>query len=371
VTTKAPRYTKLALWVSCLTASIITLLSATSGSARAVVDAAQKSDCSGRIKFLLPGEFEVASVPYETLRRRIATFTDSAGFAFIDKEAAGDAKVEFVGSTLISEELDEIQLSKVVTAFEGEKDRRKKNRAIESRRPFEIASVPNIANNFYAWSVGSEVRLFFRLQNRMYLTAVDGSDELAENARSAIWLSKNIRSRAAGSIPSKGSICLPYSSANARGGSHFWQVATLYKLKAHPDVTIMVSDAALRADERLVKSREKSEKFLINDFWGQNTLGEDVGKIERGFPTRNGQAISLANQKGLASYVKIFRKNGTEDFGYYGLAQGNPSDTASADIAVSVITNAREANAKGIKPVTQDEFLRMVERFQESITLFD
>jgi hypothetical protein len=158
---KAPRYTKLALWVSCLTASIFTLHSATSGSARAVVDAAQKSDCSGRIKFLLPGEFEVASVPYETIRRRIATFTDSAGFAFSDKEAADYAKVLFVGSTLISEELDEIRLSTVVKAFEGEKHRRKKDQAIEPRRPFEIASVPKLANNFYAWRVGSEVRLFF------------------------------------------------------------------------------------------------------------------------------------------------------------------------------------------------------------------
>lgn len=76
------------LRIICLFAAIFTLLSAMSGGARGAADTTERWDCSGRLKVWLPGEFEVANVPYETLRKGIATFGEGGGFAFSDKEAA-------------------------------------------------------------------------------------------------------------------------------------------------------------------------------------------------------------------------------------------------------------------------------------------
>jgi hypothetical protein len=84
---------RMMLKIIFLILSFSVLVNPLQGRARASLEAAEKVDCSGRLKFMLPGEFEIASVPYGTLRRGITTFTDSTGFAFRDKEAADYAKV--------------------------------------------------------------------------------------------------------------------------------------------------------------------------------------------------------------------------------------------------------------------------------------
>lgn len=357
--------------IKCLITAIFASLNAMSGSAAASVDAGERWDCSGRLKFMLLGDFEIASVPYWTLRSNLVMIGPSTGFAFSDKQSADYASVLFSGTTLISEQLADDQISALIKEFVDATGRQKKRGIHSPRLPFEILPVRHIADNFYAWSAATEVRLLFRLQSRLYLMRINETPQVAENADYALRLSKNIKGRPPSSVPAANAICFPYSSVTANDGPKYWNVSSLYKLKAHPDVTIMVSDATLPREERAAKSREKSEKFLINDFWGQNTLAEDVEKIERGYSLGNGRTVRLAKQKGVASYVKILRKNGVVDFGYYALSRGSPTEPASTDIAISLMTNAKFAKAKGVRPVTEDEFLRMVERLQNSVTVIE
>lgn len=354
-----------------IVAFILLTIGCGSGQAAATGQLQGVADCSGRLAFTLPGDFEVATVPYQSLLRKISVFGPDADFRFTDSETAEFAKARYLGPMLISDELKDREIADAVKMFKNEKTRRAKNKASDVNRPFDLVAVPKFAENFDAWSVGSELRVMFHLHKHLFFLSMNNSDKVTENIASAVALAKNIDFRPKSTVPSGRGICLPYAAVRQPEQGAFGEVATLYKLNAHPDVTIMVSDSAMVASANGSPERAKAEKAAINDFWGQHQLYEDVQKVEKGFPLKNGESIELAGQKGTASFVRIIRKNGAVDYGYYGVSHGPVSKAGSANIAVYVVTHSQWAKDKSIEPVSSDAFLKMVELVQGSVVRND
>jgi hypothetical protein len=346
-------------------------LSSGSGVALAAGLPAAMPECSGRLTFTLPGDFDIASVPYQTLLKNISVFGRGEGFRFTDREPAEFAKVRYLGPMLISDELVEREISDAVKIFKDEKNRRAKNKSTDVNRPFGIVNVPKFAKDFEAWSEGDELRVLFRLKQHLLYVSVNNSENVSENIASAVGLSKNVEFREKSKVPPRNAICLPYAVVKQGEQGAFGEVATLYKLKLHPDVTIMVSDSTMFANASASSDRTMAEKAAINDFWGQNQLYADVEKIEKGFPLKNGRSIELAGQKGTASYVRIVRKNGAVDYGYYGVSHGSLGKMSESNIGIYIITHSQLAKDKSITPVSSDEFLKMVDLVQNSMRMID
>jgi hypothetical protein len=349
------------------------LLALGSGSGVAIASglSAGMPECSGRLTFNLPGEFEIASVPYQTLLKNISVVSRSPGFRFNDLEPAEFAKVRYLGPVLISGELKEREISDAVKIFKDEKNRRAKNKSTDVNRPFEIVNVQKFAKDFEAWSEGDELRVLFRLKQHLLYVSVDNSENVSENIASAVALSKNVEFREKSAVPPKNAICLPYAVVKQGEQRALGEVATLYKLKSHPDVTIMVSDSTMFPNASSSTDRTMAEKAAINNFWGQNQLYADVEKIEKGFPLKNGKTIELAGQKGTASYVRIIRKNGAVDYGYYGVSRGGLGKMSEYNIGIYIITHSQLAKDKLITPVSSEEFLKMVDSVQNSMRMID
>lgn len=328
-------------------------------------------ECSGRLTFTLPGDFDIASVPYQTLLKNISVFGRGEGFRFTDREPAEFAKVRYLGPMLISDELMEREISEAVKIFKDEKNRRAKNKSTDVNRPFDIVNVQKFAKNFEAWSEGDELRVLFRLQKRLLYISVNNGENVSENIASAVALSKNVEPREKSTVPPKNAICLPYAIVKQGEQGALEEVATLYKLKSHPDVTIMVSDSTMVPGASASSDRTMAEKAAINDFWGQNQMYADVEKIEKGFPLKNGRSIELAGQKGTASYVRIVRKNGAVDYGYYGVSHGSFGRMDASNVGIYIITHSQLAKDKLITPVSSDEFVKMVDSVQNSVKLIN
>lgn len=352
-------------------ACAILALASGSGVAIASGPSVGMPECSGRLMFTLPGEFEIASVPYQTLLKNITVFSRSPGFQFTDREPAEFAKVRYLGPILISDELKEREIFDAVKIFKNEKNRRAKNKGVEVNRPFDIVNVQKFAENFDAWSEGDELRVLFRLKQHLLYVSVNNSENVSENIASAVALSRNVEFREKSAVPPKRAICLPYAVVKHGEQGALGEVTTLYKLKSHPDVTIMVSDSTMVPGASASSDRTMAEKAAINDFWGQNQLYADVEKIEKGFPLKNGRTIDLAGQKGTASYVRIVRKNGAVDYGYYAVSHGNLGKMGESNIGIYIITHSQLAKDKSITPVSSDEFLKMVDSVQNSMTMID
>lgn len=321
-------------------------------------------ECSGRLMFKLPSDSELPGVPVEIFQTEMVSLSESYGFRFEDNERAG-ANHFFVGGPLIySHELSAEKIDETVRIFLNTKPRRN---AIDKR----VASVSHVADlpkNYYGLISGGHVNLLLRSSSRLYSISINSLDGLSKNVDSAKRLASSIQPRIAFSLPAHPAICLPELSLSTSDFSEMGEVSSLFRLKAHPDVTILVSDTIPLKQTDIQMENSKSPKNAINGFWGQYELQPDVQKIDRAFPLKNGRGIKLANQEGIASYVRITRKDGTIDYGYYASSHGNWKDRTSSDIAVYVITRGSVARSKGLAPVNAEAFLKISEDMQESIS---
>lgn len=133
-----------------------------------------------------------------------------------------------------------------------------------------------------------------------------------------------------------------------------------YRLREHPDVTIFLKDSTASTNPR---KEVLTAKYRTNDFWGQYA-GETVKPAW--FPVA--RDVKLAGQGGMATFVRFERKDGTEDYGYLAIAQGDPeAKEDTPDLMLYVIRDAKYAKAKGIEPIGKDALLRMAQTIAASV----
>lgn len=318
----------------------------------AVAHSAERRECTGRLVFALPSEAEVAGASFEEMKRQILEPSAAARYTFGDGEEAWSSRLFFTGPMLVSGKLEKGEAIELSSYF---------NQVQKSRgRP-----VDGLHNG---WASGRAVRLLLENANSLVMVNVAGGSTLELNQFRAKALAHDVVPRSVFSIPDEPGLCFPNSFVKTSSYGEY-RVSATYKLTSHPDITVWISEVSSATKTDPVREKDASPRNVINSFWSQYEISDGVTKIEAAEPDKNGQAVKLAGRSGLASYTKIFRSDGAEDYGYYASAKGAAGDDSAPDINVYVLSNSKFAKDRGLLPVEHAEFMKIVEVVQDSLSL--
>ncbi|AIY40555.1 hypothetical protein LT85_1397 [Collimonas arenae] len=330
-----------------------------------------KMECVGRLQLSFPSEVDVAGYTFKKLEEQI----DGGGepqFQFQDGSAANWSSLQYGGLIYTSNSLEKKEYSELEIHMKKwmENSRlsslNRKNEDAKNRQFEILATNPQTG---MAWHVDERYRAFLSIRDHVFLWNVTGrSSKNQEPERSNLSTIVNgLSYRSLYAVPRTAGVCLPFFFIrdNDLDKNLSRVIAMTYRLKSHPDVTIMLEDAT--ADQFDSEKREKISEpdYVIDDFWTQYRSPDASIRSLWEFPIK--RSVTLAGQKGLASFVKITRE-GNIDYGYFATVRGDPkAKTDTPDLRLYVIQEGSKAKAKGIEPIGKEEFLKMAETIAASV----
>jgi hypothetical protein len=167
------------------------------------------------------------------------------------------------------------------------------------------------------------------------------------------------------SVPTQSGVCLPYLFI-ADDGSVAFNVAMSYRLKSHPDVTIWLSESSAATYRDKGGEERLGPAYRIADFWAQYKLYDE--KFTPMWSPLSTRPVRMNSSYGLASFMKINRRDQSEDFGYLAFVQGKPGQAQFVpELSLLVMRDSSKARSKGLAPVDEKTFLEMAEGIVSSI----
>jgi hypothetical protein len=175
---------------------------------------------------------------------------------------------------------------------------------------------------------------------------------------------KKLTVRPFGSVPDAAGLCLPYAFISDDGAS-YRDIAVTYRLREHPDVTILIKDVVAAKLDGDQGERAKLAQYRIDDFWSQYASGTSGLKSAWSSPYRS---YSVEGRSGLKSFVRFVRPDGTEDFGFAAAVPGNAkAKVDEPDVMLYVVRDAKVAKSKGLVPIDAEVLQSMAEEVAASI----
>lgn len=328
-----------------------------------------QTECSGHLQFSLPVSSLAAGMSYDSLAAHLTKPSNSMKFSFPGGQRAGWSKTDFESPILISNEITPPQLADLRKMFLLSKVSLKKfikENLSSDQQGQSIADVDDMPGHSVAWSIGTSVRMFVPLEQHLLMMTVD---ERAKGVEASIDIAKKLAAgtsyRPVFTVPQGRGVCLP--NAYIRNNSdEIRDIATTYRLVAHPDVTIWIKDAGAAHYEEKARERNAQPESVIDNFWAQYEISPTVKKVN---PLRSKNGVQLAGRRGLSSFVTITRTDGSVDFGYFAAARGDVVKSDAPDINLYVITQSSDARSKNVAPLEEKDFVEIVKTVTESIQL--
>jgi hypothetical protein len=326
-----------------------------------------KSDCVGRLQIGLPGEADVAA---RTL----------AGWAIASRGGPGniplrfpDEQLSFWGARgleithpLELKALDELFASEVWTPDVFKKHVKGSSFPFD-RKSFRTFSVQPLTGA--SWAFRHRLRGYFYTQ---VLIAKVGphfvkfdqilhdeteTDPAKRNEVEFKKLTEDLRHRPLFTVPMSPGLCYPYLFLqDGNGEPRDVEIATTYRLKDHPDLTILLAQGDIPgyvpdgAPQREAAERRANFFWFGRYFRNYNTLESKLAGV------RLYRSVKIAGRKGVESFVELTRKDGTIDWGYLiSSASDFDVDNRQPGIMFYVIRNASVAKAKGKEPFGDEE----------------
>jgi hypothetical protein len=328
-----------------------------------------KSECVGRMQIRLPGEADVAGYSMRRLSNEIEVRVGQQQFEFSDGQEAGWSSLAYTGIVYVSNSI-------TVTEYEA-LDRKVKERleinrlaATENRRPngealiFENVEVAS--RRGLAWHVSEFYTTFLQIQDHAFFWDVGGGAEKEKrNSRIADTILNGISYRRANEVPTGPGVCMPYIFIRDDGTNHR-RVAMTFRLKEHPDVTVVVDDSNSAASSAGNHNYGGGLGRQIDDFWIQFEQSGSVTRVESAWKSPSKRPLKFGETSGMDSFVKITRPGGVIDFGYLALAQMQRGQDEQR-LQLHIISEASHAKKRGIAPVSESSFLGMAKQIAASI----
>ncbi len=207
-----------------------------------------------------------------------------------------------------------------------------------------------------AWRIGSQlsaftevgkVGLWWRLSNR------DG-DVAAEQAYFASAVAK-ARPRDPNVVPTMPGLCMPYIFIPDDGVAPRFVEAN-YRLKGQPDVIVGLEDKSATPLDLKMNARMRDPEGVSDFFW--TARYQDREEVRSVWKDRY-RSITIAGVKGVESFVRLRREDGTIDHGYLIVALGRPGTGGSSSVMLYVIQRADFAKKAGVAPLDQSSFLAL------------
>ncbi|WP_341678130.1 T6SS immunity protein Tli4 family protein [Niveibacterium sp. SC-1] len=329
-----------------------------------------KTDCVGRMQLSLPGDAEIAANSVKMLEAEYRVGSTQPRFEFADGEIAGWSAQHYMGRLFVSHQLMKRDISTLDRAASKyvEQSRkwavRTKVSSSGEKLAFEMLRVEPHKGIGSRVSAAYTVSLF--IEDRLIRLSSSGRDMTwAEQGKELNMFLTGVVARPFGSIPNKPGVCLPYFFVTDDGKPQR-SIGMTYRLRDHPDVSVWLEDAsALKGGDDRIEA--KLEPRAKSDFFWSNYRTSDriLLRSEWRTPYRD---ISLAGTRGVESFVKIVRKDGTADYGYLAAGRGNPDEKGDTpDLMLYVIQDARIAKDKGVEPLGKDALLDIAQRIAASV----
>lgn len=320
-------------------------------------------DCVGRMQISFPDVAEVASVTPDSIIKS-ATSGNLAESFFSDGKFAPYSAIAYFGPVdatgpLTDEELAMLRtrLAREAALVEVNQKKRK-----DTGELGKFAALPTRGWDGKVWDFGTRIRGRLFIDRQYYAWRV--SAELKERT----YLETTFKTLMAGlaarknfTLPTGRGVCMAHFFVSDTGSENR-KVTTTYRLRSHPDVTIVMEDA--NADDILEFQNPDTftAKAKTNFFWTQRYQSPISRKA------LSNDTIKFAGQEGLETKIKLSREGSSEDYGYSVFTRGDPNATQDTpDLMLVLIRNAADAKAKGRTPISEDAFFSLAKRVAASV----
>jgi len=319
-----------------------------------------KSDCVGRMTVAVPGDVDVAAATLADIQK----YSDPPSSSFADQQPAPWSDLGYLGGVRVVHGLDAAKLNDLLRRWADGRDRFRNDAGAKKN------GVP-----YRDLSVTPHEGFAFQANGLRYLTIKLGDYIFSWNGYSGIGdaraqdefdtVLKGLQPRSLYTVPAVPGVCFPYAFIRDEGTKRRY-IAMTYRLREHPDVTIMLKDQnAVEIDPNANPAVYEPES-ISNSFWSR--YNSTNRKSVRSVWSRPYRHIKLANSKGLESFVKILRKDDTVDYGYLVVTKGDPAAKEDTpDLMLYVIQDSNNAQAKGVAPMEKEDFLSMAQTIAASV----
>lgn len=335
--------------------AMVAALFGNAGCAETSVPSDWPRDCVGRLELALPGEADQAALLPKEL------FRDSVQYGrpkerFQDGENAGWTS------------FPDYAITQPLTSEERSLAHNEFRKILERASNFENAKAQELPigkHEGQAWMVPNKsIGLDLIVDGVIFLWGADAINEAEfELGKEGFQRILNgIRSRRLFDVPKKSGLCLPYLFI-AEEGKERHIIAMTYRLRAHPDITVnLKSSSSGKSDE--------TNKDLSDQYWDTRTAPGRLKSARTIWRLPANRPTHLAGREGLESFVAVVRDDSKEeDFIYHAVAVGNPGAPEDAPDVRLVVEQTREnAIKRGIKPMTEDEVLKLARQIAASVS---
>lgn len=333
------------------------------------------AECVGNLNIDFPSEVEVAANSADMLIKEHDVGAIQPNFEFPDGEKSGFASMHYNGKLFTSHILNDKQRTKIfqlqekmkATArqFSSKQEKKDKSTGFGDVNIGPVSGVAFHVGGSFSTSV-------FTHGHMLWLQSSVAESEAAKYKKDLTDFVKNLSYRPIGLVPKSQGLCFPYffAAVEPSGNANRRKISAMYRLKQHPDITIWIedSDAAVSPTDKLEKVDSPRER--INEFWTQYENNPGVEKIESEWSLPSGRKVTIGKNGGLASFVRIHRKGGVVDYGYMATAYGDAGKkTEASNVNFFVIRRSENSKAKGITPVTAEEFIRLSQDIVSTIKI--
>lgn len=331
-----------------------------------------KQECVGRSKVSLPPDVEMAAISYDNFAKEISGGSRLSVSQFEDGQRAGWSSIWYLNRLfVISNELERIQIDDLRSLFLKQPERERDYLKMLDTPGSRAKIVPEVKSNspqVMSWNYDSYISYLHQIQNHLLLTAIKSDGESpAESNEIFSVLAKNTNYRGLFSVPSGSGVCLPFAFIRDNG-SEPREISMSYRVKSHPDVMIVLTDATAEELNDSVKKSGKTPEYEINDFWSQYEVSRTGKSVSTRWPLSSKHTIEVDGRKGVASFVNITRKDDSKDFGYLAIVPGDTrAKTDVPALRLFVVREGSYARKKGIEPIGEKAFLELVERIASSV----
>jgi len=173
------------------------------------------------------------------------------------------------------------------------------------------------------------------------------------------------RKRSQHEVPEDPGVCLPHGFIrDSRSPGRF--LASTYRLRDHPDITIWLKDQTVFNDGAKSGENSFSPEYESDTFWTsyQSSDRKELKSVWQ----KPYRSIQFANTEGLESFVRIVRNNDSVDFGYLVVAQESADTKVPAErLMFYVVQDSKNAKAKNIPPLGKDAFIEIAQSVAASV----
>jgi hypothetical protein len=320
-----------------------------------------------------PGEAEFSAHSAQVMLSQLQLATSQPLTSFSDGQYDGYSKYGYVSSALmITHPVTDEQFSRMA----GLQEKIRQTSLAWTRKQKRAQSSPSVTFEMLnssdpkgvAWRVNGSYALLNRISQSVlwWRVSTRNQDDPAEEAYTAKAFTavNNATSRPMFLVPHQPGVCLPYIFIPDEG-VHPRGITMVYRLKSHPDITIMLEDQNGGPIPTDVDPDKFTSEYDNDYFWTYQHP-----KYIRSLWKDPLHSIELAGIKGQASLVKLTHEDDDDNevnYGFFAAARDNSDSPDATNLRMFVIRDAKVARAKNIEPMGKEEFIELAQTIAASV----